>query len=110
MFKNKVSLQEAFEQLNKSDKPFVTLFTHGTLEIEIYKPDKVDLQTPHDRDEAYIISTGSGQFELEGEVTEVRTGDFLFVPAGKDHRFINFSDDFSTWVIFYGPVGGEVSS
>jgi uncharacterized RmlC-like cupin family protein len=34
-------------------------------------------------------------------------GDFLFVPAGIEHRFVNFTDDFSTWVIFYGPKGGE---
>jgi hypothetical protein len=23
------------------------------------------------------------------------------------HRFENFTDDFGTWVIFYGPEGGE---
>jgi len=33
----------------------------------------------------------------------------LFVPAGVEHRFENFSDDFATWVIFYGPEGGEGS-
>ena len=31
----------------------------------------------------------------------------IFVPAGIEHRFENFTDDFSTWVIFYGPAGGE---
>lgn len=25
----------------------------------------------------------------------------------KPHRFIEFSDDFATWVLFYGPEGGE---
>ena len=34
-------------------------------------------------------------------------GDMLFVPAGTVHRFEDFSDDFATWVIFYGPEGGE---
>ena len=34
-------------------------------------------------------------------------GQVLFVPAGIEHRFEDFSDDFSTWVIFYGPAGGE---
>jgi len=24
-----------------------------------------------------------------------------------DHRFENFTDDFATWVIFYGEEGGE---
>jgi hypothetical protein len=29
------------------------------------------------------------------------------VAAGVQHRFEEFSDDFATWVIFYGPEGGE---
>ncbi len=31
-----------------------------------------------------------------------------FVAAGVEHRFSKFSEDFSTWVFFYGPQGGEV--
>jgi mannose-6-phosphate isomerase-like protein (cupin superfamily) len=34
-------------------------------------------------------------------------GDFLFAPAGVEHRFEDFSKDFATWVLFYGPEGGE---
>lgn len=34
-------------------------------------------------------------------------GDTLFVAAGVTHRFEQFSDDFVTWVVFYGPQGGE---
>jgi hypothetical protein len=34
-------------------------------------------------------------------------GELLFVPAGVVHRFEDFSDDFATWVMFYGPEGGE---
>ena len=30
-----------------------------------------------------------------------------FVKAGVEHRFLNFSEDFCTWVFFYGPDGGE---
>ncbi len=32
-----------------------------------------------------------------------RRRDALFVPAFTPHRFIDFSDDFATWVVFYGP-------
>ena len=28
----------------------------------------------------------------------------LFAAAGDVHRFVEFSDDFATWVLFYGPV------
>ena len=34
-------------------------------------------------------------------------GDLIFVPAGAEHRFEDFSDDLETWVAFYGPEGGE---
>jgi hypothetical protein len=31
----------------------------------------------------------------------------LFVAAREEHRFVEFTDDFATWVFFYGPEGGE---
>ena len=31
----------------------------------------------------------------------------LFVPAGVEHRFEDFTDDLAVWVVFYGPEGGE---
>ena len=34
-------------------------------------------------------------------------GDALYVDAGVEHRFVEFSDDFAVWVVFYGPAGGE---
>jgi quercetin dioxygenase-like cupin family protein len=36
-----------------------------------------------------------------------QAGDAFFVPAGQVHRFEHFSDDFVTWVVFWGPPGGE---
>ncbi|WP_034256692.1 cupin domain-containing protein [Adhaeribacter aquaticus] len=104
---NQIALADAANALRKEEKPFKVLFEHGTLSVELYKPDKVDNQNPHERDEVYVIAAGSGQFILEGEITEVKAGDFLFVPAGAYHKFINFTADFSTWVLFYGPSGGE---
>jgi mannose-6-phosphate isomerase-like protein (cupin superfamily) len=103
----KIDSQEALEKLANFKSPFLALFKHGTLEIEVYKPDKVDLQQPHTRDEVYIIISGSGEFLNDGVRTMFAVGDFLFVPAGIEHRFENFTDDFSTWVLFYGPEGGE---
>ncbi|MDB3895858.1 hypothetical protein N9361_00920 [Alphaproteobacteria bacterium] len=31
----------------------------------------------------------------------------MFVPAGLPHRFTDFGDTMSTWVMFFGPNGGE---
>ena len=83
------------------------IFTSGMLEIRWYAPHGVDPQTPHARDEAYVIVSGEGYFRCDGTLTPCRTGDFLFVPAHSEHRFEDFSEDFATWVIFYGPEGGE---
>ncbi len=103
----KIDKDEALAKLTNSKKEFISLFNHGTLEIEVYKPNKVDLQQPHTKDEAYIIISGSGEFLNNDKRCTFKPGDFLFVPAGNIHRFENFTDDFSTWVIFYGPKGGE---
>ena len=83
------------------------LFTHATLSVEVYKPKKEDLQNTHEKDEVYIVISGEGDFYLDGTSKKFQKGDFLFVPAGVEHRFENFSEDFSTWVFFYGPKGGE---
>lgn len=94
-------------QLQKAGALFKTLYTHGSLSVEMYKPDQIDQQKPHDRDEVYIIISGSGKFKNGKETVSFGPNDFLFVPAGQDHRFFEFTEDFLTWVIFYGPVGGE---
>ena len=103
----KIETQEALAKLAKTESPFLNLFEHGTLVVEVYKPQKVDLQKPHTRDEVYIIISGSGEFLNGGIRTDFSAGDFLFVPAGTEHRFENFTEDFATWVLFYGPEGGE---
>ena len=91
-------------------QPFATLFRHGSLEVEIYRPVGVDRQTPHARDELYAVIAGSGVFFCAGERRPFAPGEVLFVPAGVEHRFEDFSDDFVTWVFFYGPDGGEVAN
>lgn len=83
------------------------LFEHGSLEVEIYAPRGKDPQQPHTRDEVYVVMSGTGWF-LNGEDRHrFEAGDLMFVPAGVVHRFEGVSHDFATWVLFYGPEGGE---
>jgi mannose-6-phosphate isomerase-like protein (cupin superfamily) len=97
----------ALAALAASGRQFVTLFRHGSLEVEIYKPDGVDWQEPHSRDEVYVVVSGSGYF-VNGETRQrFEAGEVLFAPAGVVHRFEEFTPDFVTWVFFYGPEGGE---
>jgi mannose-6-phosphate isomerase-like protein (cupin superfamily) len=90
-------------------KRFTTVFQHGTLLVEIYAPRGVDPQQPHTRDELYVVISGSGTFINGSTRTQFGPGDVLFVPAGIEHRFVDFTDDFATWVMFYGPEGGEAA-
>ena len=94
---------------NGEGKPFAPLFRHGSLEVEIYRPQGRHLQQPHARDEIYVIVSGTGEFVNDGRRQSFEPGEVLFVPAGVEHCFENFSDDFAAWVLFYGPEGGEAS-
>jgi mannose-6-phosphate isomerase-like protein (cupin superfamily) len=87
----------------------VPIFGHGSLEVELYSPQGTDPQKPHRRDEVYLVAQGRSLF-FDGERRHaVSPGSFLFVAAGQIHRFEEFSDDFKTWVFFYGPDGGEAN-
>ena len=102
------SVKQALAVLNDSTETAEILFRHGNLLVEIYKPEQIDNQSPHTRDEIYVIASGSGEF-INGDTQHAfDVGDVIFVKAGVEHCFINFTDDFSTWVFFYGPKGGEV--
>ena len=83
------------------------VMSHGSMTVRHYAPATVDTQTPHDQDEVYVVIAGKGWFVRGHERTCFGPGDALFAPAGVVHRFEDFSDDFATWVIFYGPEGGE---
>lgn len=82
-------------------------FAHGSMSVELYAPIEVDPQHPHDQDELYFIHSGSGVFTIDGNSQRFQSGDCFFVAAGVPHQFEKFSPDFSTWVVFWGPPGGE---
>src|SRR5690349_1536918 len=75
---------------------FATLLQHGTLAVEIYAPIGTDAQTPHRQDELYFVIAGHGMFRNGAERHPFGPGDVLFVPAGVEHRFEEFSADFQT--------------
>jgi hypothetical protein len=85
----------------------VPVFAHGSLEVELYQPRGTDPQTPHTRDEVYVVARGTATFFDGGRRSPVEADGFIFVRAGQLHRFEDFSADFAVWVFFYGPAGGE---
>jgi len=92
--------KKALAEYSESDI-LLTLLEHGKMYTEIYAPNKIDRQLAHEQDELYVVISGTGTFYCDGNRRPFSPGDLIFVPAGIEHRFEDFSDDFSTWVIFY---------
>lgn len=104
----RVTVAEALASIpGPAGERFARVFAHGSLEVELYAPERIDPQNPHTRDEVYIVVSGSGMYYIDGDRVPFGPGDFLFVTAGVSHRFEDFTDDLKVWVLFYGPEGGE---
>ena len=110
----KVSIKTALARLPgpptarySQGEPFATMMAGGSMRVEVFAPQGVDLQTPHAQDELYFVQAGTGEIVINGQRFEAAAGDAFFVAAQVEHRFENFSEDFLTWVVFYGPPGGE---
>jgi len=83
------------------------LLDRGTLKVKLSCPVRPNQQTPHTQDEVYVIVRGRGVLFHDGKRDEFGPGDLMFVAAGTEHRFEDFSDDLTVWVVFFGPEGGE---
>lgn len=94
----------------EDDDRYVEPAHHGTMTLGMYAPYQHDPQEPHEQDELYFVVSGSGVFVHGGERSDFRAGDALFVAAGVEHRFEDFTDDFAAWVVFWGATGGEADS
>jgi mannose-6-phosphate isomerase-like protein (cupin superfamily) len=103
-----LSTDDTLRQLPQPpDEPYAEFFHHGTLALGLYAPRGTDPQTPHTRDEVYVVARGQGTFFDGVTRRPFGPGDLLFVAAHAAHRFEDFTDDFAAWVMFYGPEGGE---
>jgi hypothetical protein len=85
----------------------LAVLQHGSLLVKFYAPPGTDPQTPHDRDELYLVASGHATAQVGAQRYAVASGDVIFVPAREPHRFEDLSVDFAVWVMFYGPDGGE---
>ena len=86
----------------------VSFLQRGTLDAKLSAPARPNQQTPHAQDEVYVVIRGRGVLLHDGKRDPFESGDLLFVAAGTEHRFEDFSEDLLVWVVFYGPRGGEV--
>ena len=90
----------------------VSLLQRGTLDVRLAlaPPVPPSQLTPHAQDEVYVIVRGRGVLLHDGMRDRFEAGDLLFVSAGTEHRFEDFTADLAVWVVFSGPRGGELPS
>ena len=97
----RITPETALKQLAAAGgQRYVTIFEHGKLELEFYKPLGSDPQKPHTRDEVYFVISGSGWFVRGTGRQRFGPGEVLYLPAGEPHQFEEFTGDFATWAIF----------
>ena len=80
------------------------VFVDGDLEIRFAARPTNGPQVPHLRDEFYVVAAGTGRYRVEDKVSDVSAGDLLFSATHVAHGFEDISEDFSVWVMFYGPT------
>lgn len=78
----------------------VDVFRSGAVSASLFAPRGEDHQTPHDRDEFYVVVAGSGTIDIAGERVDFAPGDLLHVSAGVPHRFLP-PLTVTAWVIFF---------
>jgi mannose-6-phosphate isomerase-like protein (cupin superfamily) len=66
-----------------------------------------DAQHPHSADEVYTVQHGRAQLEVEGETIDVGPGDVISVDRGRDHHFLNITEDLAVLVVFAPPDNPE---
>jgi hypothetical protein len=62
-----ISIEMATKLLKGSNSLFTEVLKHGTLVVEFYKPDKVDNQKPHDKDEIMLLRPEPGFLIMEAK-------------------------------------------
>jgi mannose-6-phosphate isomerase-like protein (cupin superfamily) len=107
--KTRVTLAEALQLLPDvaAGRRTAEIARHGSMVLKLYAPVGHDPQTPLEQDELYVVERGSGVFRRGAERTPFKPGDVLFAEAGVEHRFEACDEDFATWVVLWGPKGGE---
>lgn len=88
----------------------VLVLQRGTLDVKLVLPVPPNQQTPHAQDEIYVVFRGRGVLVHDGKRDPFESGDLLFVAAGTEHHYEDFTKDLALWRVFYGQRGGEVSA
>jgi len=79
------------------------VFIDGDLELRFAAQPTTGPQVPHLRDGLYSIASGMGRYRVQDQVTAVASGDVLFAAAHAPQGSEEITEDFTVWVLFFGP-------
>jgi mannose-6-phosphate isomerase-like protein (cupin superfamily) len=88
-------------------RPYLEFLSVPDLSIGLYVMPSggVDRQQPHTEDEVYYVVSGVARVTVGDEISDVRAGSIVFVPATVPHRFHDIAEELTLLVVF-GPAEG----
>ncbi len=100
-----LNVHEIAEQLAGTDDVAVEEFRTDSFSLEVMRfgPDDEDPMHAHEEDEVYIINSGEGVLNVEGDLRDVKVGDVVHLGPGTDHRFQDFGDELVVTVLYAPP-------
>jgi mannose-6-phosphate isomerase-like protein (cupin superfamily) len=71
---------------------YEVIYETDRLQVGVYvlAAPEPDTQSPHEWDELYFVLEGSGTLTTEGVDLPMEAGTAAFVPAGAEHRFVDY--------------------
>ena len=95
-------LADIRNELGKGATSFHVFLDNETMKAELYEipAGANDMQSPHKLDELYFVIAGRAKFTNDGNVSDVKPGDSIFVKAFAAHRFYDIMEDLSLMVFF----------
>ena len=99
---SRINIAQVNEDRIKRGGPYLSFINRESLKTGLYVLPKnsEDKQNPHELDEVYYIIEGNSKFFVDGEVTEVREGDVIYVKSAIEHRFVDIEKDLKILVFF----------
>ena len=99
------TIQNLIAEQAEGKRPYLEFLRHDSMSLGLYvlPAGGVDLQTPHNEDEAYYIVSGQGKITVGTEVQDVQPGSIVFVAAHVPHRFHDIREDLKILVFFAPP-------
>ena len=97
-------IREVQQRLEADSGGYEIVHRSPGLEIGVYVlvAPEPDMQQPHDDDEVYVVLSGRGTLDVDGNSFDVGEGDALFVEAGAEHGFTGY-ESLAVLVIFTRP-------